>query len=112
LPQKSLAQSANSGRLIVAQQFTAGKSNEVNKSVKRTADQKGLSNVIGHLASAVRFTDFTSMLHLTPAINRWATFSRPLFADWTEKTFGATPRRTIFLNRSLNRSYEDSERSV
>jgi hypothetical protein len=95
LPQRSLVQSANSGRLIVAQQFTAGNRHEVSKSVKRTADQKGPSNATGLVLSAVRFTDFTSILTLSPSMNRWATVSRPQLADWAEKTLSVRLIRSM-----------------
>jgi hypothetical protein len=87
--------SPRSGRMKIAQQFTAGSApNQDNKSVKRTADtetpsgSEGMRPLMMSLESGryrsrfcnsvVRYTDSVLRRTRFPAINRWAIFVRPL----------------------------------
>ncbi len=76
--------SPHSGRMIVAQQFTAGMRS--GRIVVREADGWNGTCQIDAL-----FSRPFHGLHLaslpSPAMNRWAIFSRPLSADWAEALF-------------------------
>jgi hypothetical protein len=66
------------GRMIVAQQFTAGTKSKRIESVQRAVETRDVD--IGTFQSSASQT--SSRGRPIPAINRWAIFSRPLNADW------------------------------
>jgi hypothetical protein len=80
--------SPQSGRMIVAQQFTAG-----DKSARIGSPQSG--RLMINIRSSNLFSRPLHGLRLgsdqSQAINRWAIFNRPLKADSVEPTFWAKP---------------------
>jgi len=70
------------------------------KSVKRTTEK---SDYPAGTISAVRFTDYNSFAD-RPAMNRWATFSRPLKRGLGSNTFCAKPSALTTVTLSVMNS--------
>jgi hypothetical protein len=83
LHKKSLLPVRVSGRLTIAQQFTAGIRRKGSKSVERTADDMGLIRCI---CSTVRFTDYAPVT-ADPSDKSLGYFRSSANADWNKKTF-------------------------